>query len=98
MKDINLYYFLYPIIGIVSIIGIYINKEKLFFKAIYVFLILISMCRFDSGYDYFWYWIVGDKTLTNNPVVNRIYQNLEFGIQKIYDITRWLGNPQYFLQ
>lgn len=96
MKDINLYYFLYPIIGIVSIIGIYINKEKLFFKAIYVFLILISMCRFDSGYDYFWYWIVGDKTLTNNPVVNRIYQNLEFGIQKIYDITRWLGNPQYF--
>lgn len=96
MKDINLYYFLYPIIGIVSIIGIYLNKEKSFFKAISIFLILISMCRFDSGYDYFWYWIVGDKTLANNPVVNKIYQNLEFGIQKIYDITRWLGHPQYF--
>lgn len=96
MENINLYYFLYPLIGITSIIGIYLNKEKLFFKVISVFLILISMCRFDTGYDYFWYWIVGDKTLANNTTVNRLYQNLEFGIQKIYDITRWLGHPQYF--
>lgn len=96
MGDINLYYFLYPFVGIVSILGIYINKEKLFFKIIAVFLIIISMCRFDSGYDYFWYWIVGDKSLENNPIVNKMYQNLEFGIQKIYDITRFLGHSQYF--
>lgn len=96
MGNINLYYFLYPLIGVVSIIGIYLNKEKLFFKIIAIFLIIISMCRFDSGYDYFWYWIVGDKTLANNLIVDNLYQNLEFGIQKIYDITRWLGHPQYF--
>ena len=98
MGNINLYYFLYPLIGIVSIIGIYLNKEKLFFRIMSIFLIIISMCRFDSGYDYFWYWIVGDKALINNPIVNEIYKNLEFGIQKIYDITRWLGHPQDFLQ
>lgn len=96
MGDINLYYFLYPLIGIISMIGIYLNKEKLFFGIIAIFLIIISMCRFDSGYDYFWYWIVGDKTLASNSIVNNLYQNLEFGIQKIYDITRWLGHPQYF--
>lgn len=96
MGNINLYYFLYPLIGIVSIIGICLNKEKLFFRIIAIFLIIISMCRFDSGYDYFWYWIVGDKTLANNSIVNGTYKNLEFGIQKIYDITRWLGHPQYF--
>ena len=96
MGNINLYYFLYPLIGVVSIIGIYLNKEKLFFRIIAIFLIIISMCRFDSGYDYFWYWIVGDKTLANNSIVNGTYKNLEFGIQKIYDITRWLGHPQYF--
>ncbi len=96
MRDINLYYFLYPFIGMLSIIGIYINKEKLFFKIMAIFLIIISMCRFDSGYDYFWYWIVGDKSLADNPIVNNIYQSLEFGIQKIYDITRFLGHSQYF--
>lgn len=96
MGNINLYYFLYPIIGIVSIIGIYLNKEKLFFRIMATFLIIISMCRFDSGYDYFWYWIVGDKTLTNNPNIYGTYKNLEFGIQKIYDVVRWLGHPQYF--
>ena len=96
MGDINLYYFLYPFVGIISIIGIYINKEKLFFKIISVFLIIISMCRFDTGYDYFWYWIVGDKSLADNSIVNKMYQNLEFGIQKIYDITRFLGHSQYF--
>ena len=96
MGNINLYYFLYPLIGVVSIIGIYLNKEKLFFRIIAIFLIIISMCRVDSGYDYFWYWIVGDKTLANNSIVNGTYKNLEFGIQKIYDITRWLGHPQYF--
>ena len=96
MENINLYYFLYPLIGVVSIIGIYLNKEKLFFRIMAIFLIIISMCRFDSGYDYFWYWIVGDRTLANNSIVDNLYQNLEFGIQKIYDITRWLGHPQYF--
>lgn len=96
MGDINLYYFLYPFVGIISILGIYINKEKLFFKIIAVFLIIISMCRFDSGYDYFWYWIVGDKSLANNLFVYETYKNLEFGIQKIYDITRFLGHSQYF--
>lgn len=96
MGDINLYYFLYPFVGIISVIGIYINKEKLFFKIISVFLIMISMCRFDTGYDYFWYWIVGDKSLADNSIVNKMYQNLEFGIQKIYDITRFLGHSQYF--
>lgn len=96
MGNINLYYFLYPLIGIVSIIGIYLNKEKLFFKIMAIFLIIISMCRFDTGYDYFWYWIVGDKTLAKNLVVNNLYKNLEIGIQKIYDITRWLGHSQYF--
>lgn len=96
MENINLYYFLYPFIGLVSIIGIYLNKEKFFFKIISIFLILISIFRFDTGYDYFWYWIVGDKTLINDPIVHEIYINLEFGIQKIYDITRWLGHPQYF--
>lgn len=96
MGNINLYYFLYPIIGAVSIIGIYLNKEKLFFRIMAIFLTIISMCRFDSGHDYFWYWIVGDKTLVNNPIVNNLYQNLEFGIQKIYDVVRWLGHPQYF--
>lgn len=96
MGDINLYYFLYPFVGIISIIGIYINKEKLFFKIISVFLIIISMCRFDTGYDYFWYWIVGDKSLADNSIVNKMYQSLEFGIQKVYDITRFLGHSQYF--
>lgn len=90
MGNINLYYFLYPLIGVVSIIGIYLNKEKLFFRITAMFLIIISICRFDSGYDYFWYWIVGDRTLANNSIVNEIYKNLEFGIQKIYDATRWL--------
>lgn len=96
MGNINLYYFLYPLIGVVSIIGVYLNKEKLFFRVMAIFLIIISMCRFDSGYDYFWYWIVGDKTLANNSIVNNLYQNLEFGVQKIYDVTRLLGHPQYF--
>lgn len=96
MGDINLYYFLYPIIGIISIIGIYLNKEKLFFKIIAIFLIIISMCRFDTEYDYFTYWIVGDKSLINNSEVNWFYHQFEIGIQKIYDITRFLGHPQYF--
>lgn len=97
MGDINLYYFLYPFVGIISIIGIYVNKEELFFKIISVFLIIISMCRFDTEYDYFTYWIVGDKSLVNNPIVNRFYQQeFEIGIKKIYDITRFLGHSQYF--
>lgn len=96
MKDINLYYFLYPLIGFFSILGIYLNKEKLFFKIAMFILIIMSICRFDSGYDYFWYWIVGDKSLINNTIVNKLYQELEFGIQKIYDITRYLGHSQYF--
>lgn len=96
MDSVNLYYFLFPFMGIISIIGTCLNKEKIFFKISAIFLILISICRFDNGYDYFWYWIVGDKTLADNLKVNKIYNDLEFGIQKIYDITRWLGHSQYF--
>ena len=54
------------------------------------------MFRFDFQYDYFWYWIVGDKTLIKHTIIKKLYSNLEYGVAKIYDIVRWLGNPQYF--
>lgn len=92
----NLYYILYPIIGLISIIGICINKEKLTFIVILLILTFFSIFRFDHGYDYFWYWIVGNKNLAKNFEVIRIYNELEYGIKKIYDIVRFLGNSQYF--
>lgn len=96
MPDLNLFIVLYPLIAVISIIGIIKNKEKVAYFSSALILILVSMFRFDFQYDYFWYWIVGDKSLEKNIVVARLYNNLEYGIAKIYDIVRWLGNPQYF--
>lgn len=96
MYDINLYYFLYPFVGIISIIGIALKKEKITYSLLIVLLTIISIFKFDHGYDYFWYWIIGDKNLINHPDVIRIYTDLEYGIKTIYDVVRFLGHPQYF--
>ena len=96
MEDLNLFLFLYPTIAILSILGIIFNRERYFYKLIALILLIISMFRFDFQYDYFWYWIVGDKTLIKHTIIKKLYSNLEYGVAKIYDIVRWLGNPQYF--
>lgn len=96
MCDINLYYFLYPFVGIISIIGIILKKEKRTYSFLIFLLTMLSIFKFDHGYDYFWYWIIGDKSLINHPDVIRIYTNLEYGVKTIYDVVRFLGHSQYF--
>lgn len=96
MPDLNLFIVLYPVIAVISIIGIIKNKEKVAYFSSALILILVSMFRFDFQYDYFWYWIVGDKSLEKNIVVARLYNNLEYGVARLYDVVRELGHPQYF--
>lgn len=96
MCDVNLYYFLYPFAGIISIIGIILKKEKITYNFLVFLLTILAIFKFDHGYDYFWYWIVGDKSLVNHPDVVITYTNLEYGVKIIYNIVRFLGHPQYF--
>lgn len=96
MYDVNLYYFLYPFAGIISIIGIILKKEKITYSFLAFLLTILAVFKFDHGYDYFWYWIVGDKSLVNHSEVVKIYTNLEYGVKIIYNVVRYLGYSQYF--
>lgn len=93
---LNLSLVIHILVFFIGSIGIIINREKKTYILLTVILTTLSMLRFDVGYDYFWYWIVGDKNLENNLIVKNLFTDLEFGIQKIYELTRSLGHPQYF--
>ncbi|MGL4902770.1 MAG: EpsG family protein [Cetobacterium sp.] len=92
----NLFFIIHFLVLIFGSLGILTNKEKKYYKVTTIILAILSMIRFDVGYDYFWYWIVGDVSQKNHPVVEKMFGDLEFGIQKIYELTRILGHPQYF--
>ncbi|MGL5963681.1 MAG: EpsG family protein [Fusobacteriaceae bacterium] len=92
----NLFFIIHFLVFSFGSLGILINKEKKVYKILTIILASFSMVRFDVGYDYFWYWIIGDTTQKNHPILEKIFSELEFGIQKIYEIVRFLGHPQYF--
>ncbi|MCQ9628388.1 EpsG family protein [Cetobacterium somerae] len=93
---LNLNILIYPFIGILSIIGILKNKEKIIFKFLSVLLLFLSMVRFDTGYDYYWYYAVSKTEFMNDAQIIEMYKGLEPGIKKIIDIARYFNHPQYF--
>lgn len=96
MEDLNLNIIIYPFVAVVSILGLLINKEKIFFKFLAIILIILAILRFDTGYDYYWYYAVSKVEFMNDIQIDRLYIQLEPGIKKIVDFVRYLGHPQYF--
>lgn len=96
MGELNLNIIIYPFVAIVSIIGILLNKERSFFKLLAVILTILAMLRFDTGYDYYWYYAVSKVEFMNDFQIQRIYLELEPGIKKIVNLARYLNHPQYF--
>lgn len=96
MGELNLNIIIYPFVAVVSILGILINKEKIFFKFLAIILTILAMLRFDTGYDYYWYYAVSKAEFMNDIQINKLYIQLEPGIKKIVDLARYLNHPQYF--
>lgn len=85
------YYILFFILLICSIF----NKKKLylFFSWICSFFIIF---RFDTSYDYVWYWIIGDNRFKEYWFYEAGYRNLELFYKFLYKIVRFLNNPKFF--
>ncbi|MGL5056027.1 MAG: EpsG family protein [Fusobacteriaceae bacterium] len=96
MDKLNLNIIIYPFVAILSIFGIVLNKEKIVYKYLAFGLTFLSMIRFDTGYDYYWYYAVSKYQYMHHPIIQGIYKDLEPGIQKIIDLARYYKHPQYF--
>lgn len=96
MDKLNLNIIIYPFVALASIYGIALNKEKIVYKYLAFILTFLSMIRFDTGYDYYWYYAVSKYQYMYHPRIQRLYVDLEPGIQKIVDIARYYKHPQYF--
>lgn len=96
MDNLNLNIIIYPFVALASIYGIALNKEKIIYKYLAFILTFLSMIRFDTGYDYYWYYAVSKYQYMYHPRIQRLYIDLEPGIQKIVDIARYYKHPQYF--
>lgn len=96
MHNLNLNIIIYPLVALLSIYGIALNKEKVVYKYLAFILTFLSMIRFDTGYDYYWYYAVSKYQYMYHPRIQRIYKDLEPGIQKIIDVARYHKHPQYF--
>ena len=96
MDKLNLNIIIYPFVALASIYGIALNKEKIIYKYLAFILTFLSMIRFDTGYDYYWYYAVSKYQYMYHPRIQGMYKNLEPGIQKIVDFARYYKHPQYF--
>lgn len=96
MDKLNLNIIIYPFVALASIYGIALNKEKIVYKYLAFILTFLSMIRFDTGYDYYWYYAVSKYQYMYHPRIQGMYKNLEPGIKKIVDIARYYKHPQYF--
>lgn len=96
MDKLNLNIVIYPFVALASIYGIALNKEKIVYKYLTFILTFLSMIRFDTGYDYYWYYAVSKYQYMYHPRIQKLYVDLEPGIQKIVDFARYYKHPQYF--
>ncbi|MGL6115571.1 MAG: EpsG family protein [Cetobacterium sp.] len=96
MDKLNLNVIIYPFVALMSIYGIILKKERKIYAYIVSILTILSIIRFDTGYDYYWYYAVSKYQYMHHPRIQSIYKDLEPGIQKIIDIARYYKHPQYF--
>lgn len=87
------YFILFILTGIISLGSIFFNLEKKGFLLLWFFITIVTIFRFDTGWDYYWYWYVGDTTFQGTSYYETTYNNLEILHKIIYDITRYFQNP-----
>lgn len=87
------YSILFILTGIISLGSIFFNLEKKGFLLLWFFITIVTIFRFDTGWDYYWYWYVGDTTFQGTSYYETTYSHLEILHKIIYSITRYLQNP-----
>lgn len=90
-----IYIWIYTTTFILCINGI-ITQKKTSYTLLTTFIMLITALRFDTGFDYYWYWMVGDKSYSQTYHYKYMYDKIEIVFKKIYDISRYLDRPQLF--
>lgn len=97
LKNYYGYYILFWILLLVGILGT-INRKKQ--KKYYLIFSIISsffiMFRFDTEFDYTWYWIIGDNRFEQYWFYQLAYKGIEMFFKIIYMITRFFENPKIF--
>lgn len=90
---------IYMIIYIVTLLMLIlsvVSSNKFFLKLNIVFIILLTMIRFDTGFDFYWYWLVSNNEKKYFYEVQRMYRGLEIGHKIFVDIARYLNEPQVY--
>lgn len=90
------YMCLYIFILFVSIFSIIKNKQKIGFIILSTLISVLTMIRFDTGWDYYWYWYTGDTKFKSTYYYEYAYNNVEFFYKRIYDIVRFVNYPPLF--
>lgn len=91
----GVYIWIYIFTFLNCFMGILTNK-KIYYSILSMFIITLSSLRFDTGFDYYWYWLLGDKTYSNHFYYNFMYDKIELFFKKIYDLCRILDKPELF--
>lgn len=91
------YYIIFFLLLIFSILSNF-NKKKekkyfIIFSAITSFFIIF---RFDTEFDYVWYWIVGDNRFQEYWFYDYAYKRVGILFKFFFTLTRIVGNPKLF--
>lgn len=92
------YLLLYGFIFFISVISIIKKKENVGYIILTIVITLLVVMRFDTGWDYYWYWYVGDKKFEETFYYSHAYNSLEYFYRKLYDVVRILEFPPLFFQ
>lgn len=93
---ISIYLILYLVALFISIISLVLNTEIKGYKLLVFIIILLVFFRFDTGWDYYWYWYVGDKSFEGTSYYIQAYNSIEIFYKKLYDVTRFFTYPPLF--
>lgn len=97
LKNYYGYYILFWMLLILGILGI-INRKKQ--KKYYIIFSLISsffiIFRFDTEFDYIWYWIIGDNRFKQYWFYQQTYTGIEIFFKIIYSTSRFFESPKFF--
>lgn len=97
LKNYYGYYILFWLLLILGILGI-INRKKQ--KKYYIAFSIVSsffiVFRFDTEFDYIWYWIIGDNRFEQYWFYQQTYIGIEIFFKVIYSVARFLENPKSF--
>lgn len=91
----KIYLFIYLIVSLICIIGI-LKKSNRLYKYLELFIISIASLRFDTGFDYFLYWMLGDKNYSGYIYYDILYDKMEFFFKRVYDLVRYFEKPELF--